>query len=460
MKLTFYGAARSVTGSMHALDVGGARVLLDCGLVQGRREEAHARNQQLPEAIVAADACILSHAHIDHSGNLPHLVSRGFGGAIFATPGTRDLCDVMLRDSAHIQARDVEFLARHGHPATAPLYDVADVEAAMKQFASKPYHEWFDVVPGIRARFLEAGHVLGSAVTEIEASEKGATRRICFTGDLGRRNVPILRDPEPLPACDVAITESTYGDRVHEGAGDTEAELAAIVREQASLNGRILIPAFSLGRTQNLVYALYRIYSRGDAPRLPIFVDSPLSTQVTRVVAKHSESFDREARGAITAQGAPFRFPEVRYVESVDESKSLNDRSGALILISASGMCESGRILHHLRHSIENPTTLILIVGFQAEHTLGRRLLEGASTVRILGDEWTVRARVRKMNAMSAHADRNDLKHYLEPILRTCGKVFVVHGEARAADSLASLLRTSGCAEVHVPARLDSFAIL
>jgi metallo-beta-lactamase family protein len=307
----------------------------------------------------------------------------------------------------------------------------------------------------VRARFLEAGHILGAAVTEIEAREGLTERRICFTGDLGRRGMPILRDPENLPQCDVVITESTYGDRKHPPTLDTEAELAAIVREQVKVGGRIVIPAFSLGRTQNLVYALYRIYKRGDAPRVPIFVDSPLSTQVTKIVSNNSDAFDEEALAVLGDKGAPFYFPEIRYVESVAESMSLNDRKGALIIISASGMCESGRVLHHLKHALSSPDNLVLIVGYQAQQTLGRRLLDGAKVVRIFGEERQVHARVRKMNAMSAHADRDDLLHYVEPVAKSCGQVFVVHGEPLPAESLAKAIRASGCAKVDVPSRGD-----
>jgi metallo-beta-lactamase family protein len=460
MKLTFLGAARTVTGSMHLLEVGGTRVLLDCGLYQGKRTEAHERNAHLPDAAVRADACILSHAHIDHSGNLPQLVKDGFKGSIFAQRATRQLCDVMLLDSAHIQQKDFEYLTKHGNASYEPIYDEDDVRAAMARFVPQRYGTWFDVLPNIRAQFHDAGHILGSAVTEIEAREGSNVRRICFTGDLGRRGMPILRDPEALPACDVVITESTYGDRVHPPVVDNENELAAMVREQARRGGRTIIPAFSVGRTQNLVYALYRIYKRGAAPRLPIFVDSPLSTQVTKIVSNNSEYFDDEALAVLGAGGAPFYFPEIHYTASVEESIALNDRKGAFIIISASGMCESGRVLHHLKHSIEDPATLILIVGYQAEHTLGRRILEGAARVRIFGEEKEVRAQVKKMNAMSAHADRNDLAHYVEPVARSCGQVFIVHGDPLPAESLAKLVRQSACGQVVVPSQGETHNII
>jgi metallo-beta-lactamase family protein len=386
-------------------------------------------------------------------------VRDGFKGSIFAQRATRQLCDVMLLDSARIQEKDFEHLTKHGEPVFDPIYDEDDVRAAMARFVPQRYGAWFDVLPNIRARFLDAGHILGSAVTEIDAREGSTTRKICFTGDLGRRGMPILRDPENLPACDVVITESTYGDRVHPPAADNEEELAAIVREQSKRGGRLIIPAFSVGRTQNLVYALYRIYKRGAAPRLPIFVDSPLSSEVTKIVSKNSEYFDEEALAVLGASGAPFFFPEIQYTSSVEESKALNDRKGAFIIISASGMCESGRVLHHLKNSIEDPNTLILIVGFQAEHTLGRRILEGSRRVRIFGEEKEVRAQVKKMNAMSAHADRNDLAHYVAPVARTCGQIFIVHGEPLPAESLAKLIRESACGEVVVPGPGETHAV-
>ncbi len=459
MKITFLGGAQTVTGSMHLLTIGSSRVLLDCGLFQGRRKEAHERNSKFPKEATTADACILSHAHIDHSGNLPSLVRRGFEGAIHMTRATKDLCDPMLRDSANLQKRDYEHLTKRGIPVLEPLYDDDDVTETLGRIRPARYGSWADVAPGVRVRFLDAGHILGSAVVHVEATEGGSTRSICFTGDLGRRGMPILRDPEHLPSCDVVITESTYGDRVHSRNHETETELAGFVKEQFERGGRIVIPAFSLGRTQNLVYALYRIYKRGDAPRLPIYVDSPLATRVTKIVAAHPECFDEEALGVLGARGAPFYFPEIHYTDSVEESKALNGRGGPMIVISASGMCEGGRVLHHLKHSIQNPTTLILLVGYQAQMTLGRRILEGAERVRIYGQELEVKARIRKMNAMSAHADRDDLLHYLKPVSSTCGKIFVVHGEPRASASLADALRGSGCADVKTPDIGDTFEL-
>jgi metallo-beta-lactamase family protein len=456
MKISFLGAARTVTGSMHLVEAAGSTILLDCGMYQGRRKEAYERNLKFPEKALRSDAVVLSHAHIDHSGRLPILIKKGYQGTIHATRATHSLCGAMLLDSAHIQIRDYEHLAKHKVPVESPLYAEEDAREALKKFSDHRYGAWFDVVPGIRARFLDAGHILGSAVTQLEISEKGKTIRLVFTGDLGRRGMPILRDPEALPECDAIITESTYGDRVHSPVEDTERELAELVTEQKRAGGPIIIPAFSVGRTQNLIYALYRIYKSNRAPRIPIFVDSPLSSQVTKIVSQNAEYFDEEALAVLGDKGAPFYFPEVKYTESVEESMALNERKDPFIVISASGMCETGRVLHHLRHWITKPQTLVLIVGYQAEYTLGRRLLLGAERVKVLGDELPVRARVKKMNAMSAHADRDDLIHYLSPLSRTCGDIFVVHGDPSPAEALAKRLQESGCARVRVPEQGDT----
>lgn len=460
MKLSFYGAARTVTGSLHYIDAGGSTVILDCGMYQGPRLESHERNKKMPEKAVKAAACLLSHAHIDHSGSIPYLVKRGFQGSIFCTRATADLLRVMLLDSANIQERDLEFLQKRGVPAVEPIYNIDDVEEALKKLVPMRYGSWFEAAPGIRAKFLDAGHILGSAVTLVEATEGSKTRNICFTGDLGRRGMPILRDPEALPACDVVLTESTYGDRTHPSGHETEEALAAILREQAARRGPIIVPAFSLGRTQNLVYALYRIFKRGDAPRMPVFVDSPLSSKVTRIVSQHRDCFDDEALAVLGADGAPFYFPEIRYIESVDESKALNERNGAFIVLSASGMCENGRILHHLKNHIYKPSAMVLLVGYQAQGTLGRRIHDGAPLVRIYGEEIEVKARVQVLPAMSAHADRNDLMHYLSPVARSCGQIFVVHGEPQAAVSLGDAMRGMGCAQVEVPSPGESFDVV
>jgi metallo-beta-lactamase family protein len=459
VRLAFFGAARSVTGSMHALEVGGVTVLLECGLFQGRRAEAAERNRRFPFPPREIAAVLLSHAHIDHSGNLPGLVRAGFRGTIHATEATVDLAEVMLRDSGHIQESDAEFLRRTRGEHVEPLYKVEDVERTLPRFAGRPYGAWFPVAPGVRARFHDAGHILGSASVEVEASEPPRSVRIVFTGDLGRRGLPILRDPSPLPAADVFLTESTYGDRLHPPLPDLERDLAEILSGCARGGGKIVVPAFSVGRTQNLLYVLHRLYERGEVPRIPIYVDSPLSTRATRVVASHPEVFDAEARAVLGSSGSPFYFREVHYLESTEESKQLNDAPGPMLILSASGMCETGRILHHLRHALPDPRNLVLIVGFQAEHTLGRRLLKGASFARVLGSDVPVRARVVSMEGWSAHADRDELLAALAPRASGAQVAFVVHGEEGSALALAGGLRDAGFRRVEVPSRGEAFPL-
>lgn len=459
MKLEFHGAAQSVTGSMHVLEANGSRVLLDCGLFQGRREESNRINRKIPFDARAIRATILSHAHIDHSGNLPNLVKSGFRGKIWATEPTAELAALMLRDSARIQEGDAEYLNRKlaSGPRIEPLYNSKDAERAIDRFEPVAYRQCFEAAPGIRARFLDAGHILGSGIVEIEAKEGDLVRRIVFTGDLGRRGIPILRDPERLPDCDVLISESTYGDREHPSSEGIEAEMEKILRGCVAEKGRLIIPAFAIGRTQNAIYGLARLMRAGRVPAIPIFVDSPLAVEATKLVAKHPEVFDAEMRQVIAEQGSPLFFRGVRYVESVEESKSLNRMPNPVIIISASGMCESGRVLHHLKHAVGSPCNVVALVGFQAVHTLGRKLKDGMKRVKILGDEHEVRAKIVSLSGLSAHADRNDLLAAMEPLRGKTKKVFLVHGEEDAANALAKTLRERGFSGVEVPERGQSF---
>lgn len=461
MKLEFHGAARSVTGSMHVLESGGSRVLLDCGLFQGRREEANRINRTLPFAAKAIRATILSHAHIDHSGNLPNLVKSGFRGKIWATAPTAELAALMLRDSARIQEGDAEYLNKKfpRGPRIEPNYNAKDAERAIERFEPVDYHAWFEPAPGVRARFLDAGHILGSGLIEIEASEGGVTRRIVFTGDLGRRGIPILRDPEAIPACDVLISESTYGDRTHPNSEGIEADLENVLRGCVAEKGRLIIPAFSIGRSQNAVYGLAKLIRAGRIPAIPVFVDSPLAVEATKLVAKHPEVYDKEMRQVIAEQGSPLFFRGVRYVESVEESKSLNRMPNPIIIISASGMCESGRVLHHLKHAVESSCNVVALVGFQAVHTLGRKLQDGWKRVRILGEEHEVRAKIVRFSGLSAHADREDLLAAMRPLKKSVKTVFLVHGEEDASESLRGALVGEGFGRVEVPERGSSFLI-
>jgi len=456
MKISFLGAARTVTGSMHLLEVNGARILLDCGLYQGRRAEANERNRHLPRPALDADCLILSHAHIDHSGNIPGLCRQGFSGPIYATRATQDLCAVMLADSAHIQEQDAAYLnkklQRRGEPLVEPIYTTLNAQQAMSQFVGVDYGVPFEPVPGVSARFLDAGHILGSAAIVLDVDEGGKNHRFCFTGDVGRPNTPIIRDPEPLEGVEWLVTESTYGNRLHDPIGDAEAQLADTVNETARRGGKVIIPAFSVGRTQELVYALARLRAENRIPEIPIFVDSPLSTNVTGVFRKHPECFDQEMNALLAKQDDPFGFSKLAYTRSVADSKQIKFLADPCIIISASGMCETGRILHHLSNNIGDPKNTVLIVGFQAANTLGRRLVEKWPQVRIFGEEHRVRAQVRVINALSAHADRDELLRYIGATQETLRKVFVVHGEESQSLALADTLFNLGIPEVAVPA--------
>jgi metallo-beta-lactamase family protein len=452
LTIQFEGAAREVTGSCHVVRHGKQTVLLDCGLFQGRRSESRKQNERLPLAPERIDAVVLSHAHIDHAGRLPFLASRGFRGDIFATAATRDLCGLMLRDSAHIQIKDAQYLARRGREHAEPLYDLEAVDRTMEQMIGVPLGRPTSVVPGWRATFHEAGHILGSASVALDIETDSGSRRIVFSGDIGRWGMDIIRDPDPPTDADVVIIESTYGDRDHLATADARARLGEIVRETAAKGGKVLIPAFAVGRTQELLYDLHILWHEQAIPRLPIYVDSPLAINATAIFEAHRELFDR-GEPMMRAHDNPFDFELASYARTVEQSKALNALSGPAVIIAASGMCESGRILHHLAHGAPDPRTTILIVGFQAEHTLGRRIVERQETLRILGDDVPLRARVEVLSGYSAHADRGDLHRWLDAVRAKSPKlrdVYLVHGEPPAMDAFAASLTTAGY-RVHCP---------
>jgi len=455
--VTFSGAAREVTGSCHLLTVGGHTIALDCGMFQGRRSEAREKNAKLPLPPEQLSAIVLSHAHIDHAGRLPLLTSRGFTGTIWATPATRDLCAIMLTDSAHIQEKDAEFLRRRGREAAEPLYTQAAIGPLMQRMVSEPYNRTFDVAPGVRATFVDAGHILGSASVILECSEGGTTRRLVFSGDVGRWGLPIIRDPQPpRGGADLVIMESTYGDRDHPPVIDMRERLAAIVSQTAARGGRVLIPAFAVGRVQEIVYDLHALARDKRTPAIPIYIDSPLAIDATGVFAMHPEVFDHTEQLVQRVQDL-FRFELAHYTRDVSESKALNLQRGPMVVIAPSGMCEAGRIVHHLANGASDPRNTILIVGFQAEHTLGRRIVERQKTLRIFGDEIPLRARVEVLNGYSAHADRSELQRWIDGV-RSESKapppLWLVHGEPPAQEALSSQLREHGYA-VHVPAPGD-----
>ena len=445
MHVTFAGAAREVTGSCHLLTVGEHTVALDCGLFQGRRGETREKNTTLPLDPERLSAVVLSHAHIDHAGRLPLLTRRGYTGTVFATPATRDLCSVMLLDSAHIQEKDADFLRRHGREPVEPLYTTEDVPPLMRRMVSIPYDRAFDVVPGVRATFVDAGHILGSASVVLECTEAGVTRRLVFSGDIGRWGLPIIRDPRPPHGADVVIMESTYGDRDHPAAEDMRERLGAVVRETAAKGGRVLIPAFAVGRTQEIVYDLHALVRAKRIPAIPIYIDSPLATEATTVFGMHPDIFDK-SEDLVTAVQDLFRFDLVHYTRDVAESKALNSQRGPMVIISPSGMAEVGRILHHLKNGASDPRNTILIVGFQAEHTLGRRIVERRAMLHILGDEVPLRARVEILNGYSAHGDRTELVRWLDAVRGggAAPPVWLVHGEAPAQEALSARLAERG----------------
>ena len=453
MHLTFHGAARGVTGSRHLLEVNGARILLDCGLFQGHREESNRRNRELGFDAKSIQATILSHAHIDHSGALPSLVRQGYRGPIYATPATVDLGKVMLEDSAHIHERDVELVGRREGRTIEPLYTTEDARQAGQQFRGVDYWKTVEIAEGVRATFHEAGHMLGSSVVRLELSEKGKKRCLLFSGDFGRSAIPILRAPELLEDADAIIVESTYGNRHHPPEEDLERELETLVRRVVARKGKLIVPAFSVGRTQHLTYLLNNLSESGKLPSLPVFVDSPLASEATEIFRKHTECYNAEAQAKIAREPDhdPLMFRRLHYTRTPDESKKLNDYEGSCIIISASGMCESGRILHHLFHHGQNERNCIVFVGYQAQGTLGRRILDGQRHVRIYGREADIRAEVIKFEGLSAHADRGGLESFVSATRRTLRDAFVVHGEPEQSEALAAWVHETTVAQTVVP---------
>lgn len=467
MELEFVGAAQTVTGSKHLVRTAHATVLLDCGLFQGHRRESIQKNQDLGLNPRKVDVVVLSHAHIDHSGALPILVKHGFDGPIYCTSATRDLCAAMLADAAMIQQADARYinqLIERGESdmeRVEPLYTEKDVLAVLERMISIPYRRALPIAPGVRLSFLDAGHVLGSAITVLDVEEHGKHQRLVFTGDLGRRRMPILNDPEVCDDATVLITESTYGDRTHKPIEEMDDELAEVIARVTGRGGKVVIPSFALERAQELVYALKALKNAGRLPKVPVYVDSPLTVKITDVFKLHPEVMDEEARDLLQGRDSPFEFDELRYIAHREDSKAISASSEPAIVISASGMCEAGRILHHLRATVSDPKNAVLIVGYQAPHTLGRRLVEGRSSVKIFGVEVPRRAEVVVLNGFSAHADQTDLLEYTEAT-KERGKlerVVLVHGDPKPQQVLSGLLRDRGFDKVAAPAAGDRLAI-
>jgi metallo-beta-lactamase family protein len=455
VKIRFLGAAKSVTGSMHVIESNGKRILLDCGLFQGRRDESNRRNRHLPFDAENIERVVLSHAHIDHSGNLPNLVKNGYSSSIYSTFATRDLCLAMLKDSAYIQEKDAEYLnrkkERKGEPLIEPLYDINDVERTLSLFRGTGYRKGFYVAADIKLTFYDAGHILGSALSIFDIKENGRNLRVGYIVDLGRKNLPILRDPSMVKGIQFMIIESTYGNRLHDDITGTEKKLAGVVNDAVKAGGKIIIPAFSLGRTQEVVYCLHRLQIKKMIPPINIFVDSPLSVNVTEIFKIHPECFDKETNQMIAQNENPFGWRNMTYIQDVEESKKLNKIEEPCIIISASGMCESGRILHHLKNNIEDPKNTILVVGFMAENTLGRRIVQQHEKVKIFGDIYSLKAKVEIFDEFSAHADRNELLGYVENTKDSLEGVFVVHGEEEQCQALAEGIKDLGIRDVLVP---------
>lgn len=446
MEITFAGAAREVTGSCHLLHVNGYTIALDCGMFQGRRSESAEKNRTLPVSIDGLDAVVLSHAHIDHSGRLPFLVAQGYSKTIWSTAATRDLCAVMLADSAHIQEKDAEFLARKGKDFVEPLYGTRHAVRTMEVMVGVPYNKPFDVTPGIIGSYVDAGHILGSASVVLDCTEGSVTRRLVFSGDVGRSGLAIIRDPVPPGGADAVIMESTYGNRDHESVDGARAHLARVIRETAARGGRILIPAFAVGRTQEMLYNLHSLLREEAIPPIPVYVDSPLAIDTTTIFQMHPETYD-QSEDMVKRVRELFDFPLLHYTRDVEDSKAINSQKGPMIVIAASGMMEAGRILHHLVNGASDPRNTILIVGFQAEHTLGRRIVERQPILRIFGDDIPLRAQVEVINGYSAHADRTELTGWLDRVKATSpqlGPVWLVHGEPEVQDEYATTLVAKG----------------
>ena len=457
MKLKFCGAAGTTTGSQHLLEVNDKKILLDCGLYQGRRKDAYEVNCCFPYFDPATlDAVVLSHAHIDHSGYLPNLTKKGFTGNIFATFATRDLCQVMLADCAHIQESDAKWLnkkrKKRGEEPVELIYTKQDVDQCMKQFINVGYNREMIITKGVTLKFLDAGHILGSAqvVLEIEDEEDGKTKRFLFSGDVGRGDNDILSDPEHAENIDYVLMESTYGGREHELSAKADDQIAEVLKKAIDRGGKIIIPCFAVERTQQVLYVLNQLFDDNRIPQVPVYVDSPLAVNATEIFRLHPECFNEEVHEFLYDKRNPFDFDGLTLIRAVSKSKELNDSKNQAIIISASGMCEAGRILHHLRNGISNPQNTILFVGYCAENTLGWKIRNGDPEVNIFGDKHELRAQVEIMDSFSGHADHSELMDYFGAITGPKKKVWLVHGESTRSAALAEAIGEKHDGEVEV----------
>lgn len=458
MYIRFLGAAQTVTGSQHLLEINGKKLMLDCGLYQGRRQQARERNQSFQFPIETLDAVILSHAHIDHSGNLPNLVKQGYAGPIHAQKASAHLSAIMLEDSGHIHEENVRHInrrrKRRGQELLEPLYTVEDAKQVADQFVHQDYDAPFGVLPGVQATFVEAGHILGSTAIVLDIDDGGDQKRFWFSGDIGRPDLPLIRDPVFPQETDYLLMECTYGDRPHPHPSVAYENLRNEVNETLQRGGKVIIPSFAVGRTQELVYDIHQMMDKGEVPKAPVFVDSPLAVNVTDIFRAHPECFDAKAVHMIESgeHRAALGFDMLTYVRSVEESKALNEREDPMIIISASGMVEVGRVLHHLEHNVHDPNSVVLIVSWMAPHTLGRRLAEKQKQIKIFGEVYERRIRVANVEGFSAHAGANLLAEYALGVKDSVKDVFLVHGEQRGADGLRERLAEGGMTDVHFPA--------
>jgi metallo-beta-lactamase family protein len=454
MKITFLGAARTVTGSQHLINAHGKNVLIDCGLYQGSPHEAYERNRSFDFDPKTLDAVILTHAHIDHCGNLPNLVKQGYEGPIYCTSVTAHLADLLMRDAGHIQESEANE-DEPGDPDSQPIYTREDAEKVKQYFLPTFYDTEFEVVPGIKASLLNAGHILGSAGVRLEVEPNGhkKTEKIWFSGDIGRRNLPLIRDPVLPSDATTLVMESTYGDKEHGDPLVAYDELRKVLVRTFERGGRVIIPAFAIGRTQEIVYDIHQMVERGEIPSVPVYVDSPLATEASKVFSEHPEYLDDEARAFLRESNgwSALGFDTLTYIESARESRTLNDRQEPMVIISTSGMLEAGRVLHHVRFSIEDPRNTILLVSYQAPHTLGRALANGEKQVRIMGREYQRKAEVAAISGLSAHAGQSFLLEYAEALKGQAEKVFLVHGEDRPAEVLQEKLKDKGLEKVYYP---------
>ena len=457
MEISFYGAARTVTGSKFVVKSTNRKILLDCGLYQGLGNQTNKMNREFEFDPTEVDYLFLSHAHIDHSGNIPTLVKMGFKGKIICTQATKELCEIMLADSAYIQENDVKFInkirARKGQPEVEPLYTHEDYEDAMKLFESYDYDIEYELDKYIKFSFTNTGHILGSAAINLRVSDSGITKKICFTGDIGREKPMILKAPDKFPQADIIITESTYGDRLHDDEENSKEQLLKIIQETCvEKRGKLIIPAFSVGRTQELVFIIDSLESEGRLPHIEVFVDSPLSTNATDIVRRNKHLFNDNLKEYMKTDDDPFGFNRLHYIREAKQSKLLNTFDDPCIIISASGMMEAGRIMHHLANNISNPRNTVLIVGYCAENTLGRKLIDGAKKVNIFGDEYAVKANIEIVNSYSAHGDYKEMMNYLDcqnPAL--VENLFLVHGEYEVMLDYRERLHGKGFSKITIP---------